>query len=161
MLMSALLRDASLRFAAEDRPAEASPPEVHPAEVRVAEVRTEEVGLGTPRVPGGYPLLKLSDVIVVRHRIMQGRGAEAQRDDDSPFCGPTPSSLTASGTPPPPRDAPQRLRNRAVDGPCARAYRTCVGHRRYSWHALLKATTKLLVSWDVLVGAPGLEPGTR
>ena len=100
MLRSALLRDASLRFAAEDRPAEASPPEVHPAEVRVAEVRTEEVGLGTPRVPGGYPLLKLSDVIIVRHRIMQGRGAEAQRDDDSPFCGPTPSSLTASGTPP-------------------------------------------------------------
>ena len=59
---------------AEVRPAEVRPAEVRPVEVRPVEVRPAEVRTGatvfrvfTPRVPGIHPLLKQSDVIVVRN----------------------------------------------------------------------------------------------
>jgi hypothetical protein len=57
---------------AEVRPAEVRVAEVPAAEIRLPEVRPAEVRRGcrvlvTPRVPGGHPLLKLADVIVVRH----------------------------------------------------------------------------------------------
>jgi hypothetical protein len=56
----------------EGRAVEVRLPEVRADEVRPAEVRPAEVRRGcrvlvTPRVPGGHPLLKLADVIVVRH----------------------------------------------------------------------------------------------
>ena len=43
--------------------------------------------LATPGVPGSHPLIKLSDVIVVRH--------ESSSSDSSPVCGPVAVSAAA------------------------------------------------------------------
>src|SRR5215472_8405349 len=80
----AKLRPAEVR-PAEVRPEEVRPPEVRPAELRHAEVRRAEVGpaevrtdiavLLTPGVPGGHALIEYRELLVVRHRIIQGREA--------------------------------------------------------------------------------------
>ena len=84
--LSGVFRPAEVRVE-EFRLAEVRPVEVRRAEVRRAEVRTDIAVLVTPGVLGIHPLIKLSDVIVVRH--------ESSSSDSSPVCGPLDVTATA------------------------------------------------------------------